>query len=94
MSRFSKPTENKKCVAGRHNRDVLRRRPAGIIKSHSSWLMDDLDRYVGRLGSRKRHRPIRGNVSSGFTPTSNRRAKAKQNPSGFVADFGPLEQRI
>jgi len=56
--------------------------------------MDDLDRYVGRLGSRKGHRPIRGNVSSGSTPTSNRRAKAKQNPSGFVADFGLLEQRI
>jgi hypothetical protein len=94
MSRFTKPTGTKKRVAGRHNGDVLRRSAAGIIKSHSSWLMDDLDRYVGRLGSRKRHRPIRGNASSGFTPTSHRRAKAKQNPSGFAADFGPLEQRI
>ena len=94
MSRFSKPTEKKKRVAVRHNRNVLRRQSADAAKTVlTAGSMASTPSRIGTVG-RKMTRSSRSTLSARFVQTSNRRAKAKQNPSGFVADFGPLEQRI
>jgi len=94
MSRFTKPTEKQKRVAGRHNRDVLRRPSAGVAKSIlAAGSIASTTSKIGTVGQ-KMSSPSRSSVSARFVATSNRRAKTKQNPSGVVADFGPLEQRI
>jgi len=94
MSRFSKPTGNKKRVAVRHNRDVLRLSLAGTAKTVlTAGSMASTPSRIGTVG-RKMTRSSRSTLSARFVQTSNRRAKAKQNPSGVAADFGPLEQRI
>ena len=94
MSRFTKLTGNKKRVAVRHNGDVLRRRSADAAKTVlTAGSMASTPSRIGTVG-RKMTSSSRSTQSARFVQTSNRRAKAKQSPSGFVADFGPLEQRI
>jgi len=94
MSRFIKLTAKKKRVAGRHNGDVLRRPSAGVAKSIlAAGSIASTTSKIGTVG-RKMSSPSRSTKSARLVATSNRRAKAKQNPSGVAADFGPLEQRI
>jgi len=94
MSRFSKPTARKKRVAVRHHRDVLRLSLAGTAKTVlTARSLASTPSRIGTVGQ-KMTSSSRSTMSARFVQTSNRRAKAEQNPSGVAADFGPLEQRI
>jgi len=94
MSRFIQQDGKKKRVAVRHNGDVLHQRSADAAKTVlTARSLASTPSRIGTVGQ-KMTSSSRSTMSARFVQTSNRRAKAEQNPSGVAADFGPLEQRI